>query len=347
MRLTEFFADDAAAIDAFVALENAVQDADAPWEYPSTTYRLEMRMRHGWDGELSRWFLAYVEDGDPVGSVIIHAGDYDNLDSCWLSISVHPDRRRRGHGRAVLELVLELCREMNRPLVGIDGWDSEATHGFAAAGGFEKKSQAISRRMTLADVPVETVQALYDEAAGRASDYELVRIKGYSPDDLLEALAESTAAINDAPLDDLEMEDEVFTADRIRCYEAAQIEGGHRFYRLIARHRESGEIGGLTVVSVDVEQPADGEQHDTSVVRAHRGHRLGLLLKADMVRWLATEEPGLRTIDTWNAESNDFMISVNERLGYLILGRDVQFQRRLETSAQPPERTLVADPGRR
>jgi hypothetical protein len=83
------------------------------------------------------------------------------------------------------------------------------------------------------------------------------------------------------------------------------------------------------VVAVDVEQPARAHQHDTSVAAAHRGHRLGLLLKAEMVLWLAAVEPGVETVDTWNAESNAHMISVNEQLGYRVMGREVQYQRRL------------------
>jgi len=66
-----------------------------------------------------------------------------------------------------------------------------------------------------------------------------------------------------------------------------------------------------------------------SVVRSHRGHRLGLLLKADMMRWLADAEPELEQLDTWNMESNTHMIAVNERLGYRVMGREMQFQRRL------------------
>jgi RimJ/RimL family protein N-acetyltransferase len=82
-------------------------------------------------------------------------------------------------------------------------------------------------------------------------------------------------------------------------------------------------------VAVESDRPWIGEQHDTSVVAAHRGHRLGLLLKTDMLRWLAEAEPGLATLDTWNMESNAHMIGVNERLGYEVLGREVEFQRDL------------------
>jgi hypothetical protein len=83
------------------------------------------------------------------------------------------------------------------------------------------------------------------------------------------------------------------------------------------------------VVTVDTERPQIGAQEDTTVVRDHRGHRLGLLLKADLCRWLLAVEPQLRTLDTWNAESNDHMVGVNERLGYRAVGRALEFQRRL------------------
>ena len=42
-----------------------------------------------------------------------------------------------------------------------------------------------------------------------------------TPDDEHEALAVMTSAINDAPTDDLDIEDEVFDAERIRDYEIA------------------------------------------------------------------------------------------------------------------------------
>ena len=81
----------------------------------------------------------------------------------------------------------------------------------------------------------------------------------------------------------------------------------------------------MTVAS---EAPTIGDQHDTSVVRSHRGHRLGQLLKADMLRWLAEVEPQVATIDTFNMESNDHMVAINEILGYRIMGRELEYQRR-------------------
>jgi RimJ/RimL family protein N-acetyltransferase len=80
---------------------------------------------------------------------------------------------------------------------------------------------------------------------------------------------------------------------------------------------------------VEGERPWQGWQYDTSVLSAHRGHRLGLVLKLDMLRWLGQEEPQLRTIDTSNAASNAHMIRVNEMLGYHVVGKLIEWQRHI------------------
>ena len=91
----------------------------------------------------------------------------------------------------------------------------------------------------------------------------------------------------------------------------------------------SGAIAGHTVVAVRGDRPQLGDQHDTTVVGAHRGHRLGLLLKAEMMRWLREDEPQLRTIVTSNAASNKHMIQINELLGYRVMYKEISWQRSL------------------
>ena len=70
------------------------------------------------------------------------------------------------------------------------------------------------------------------------------------------------------------------------------------------------------MVVTEPSQPQFGHQADTAVARQHRGHRLGLLLKIDMMHWLAEVEPQLTIIQTWNNVDNSYMINVNEALGY-------------------------------
>jgi GNAT superfamily N-acetyltransferase len=329
MQIDQLSADDGPAVEEAVALQRAVQAVDSPWSHPATTTMFTGMLRHGWDGEAPRGYVARDDAGTLVAVALYWTSEWDNQDLAWLDLAVHPDHRRRGIGTTLFEALCDIAREEGRTKVGTDGWESDAARGFAAATGLTLGSQAINRRQYLADVDHALVTKLYDEAADAAAGYELVRVVGAVPDDLIDAVVEMTAAINDAPTDDLEIEDEVFTAERVRGYESAVAAKRQRLYHLIARHQETGELAGHTIVAIEEERPQVGHQHDTSVVRGHRGHRLGLLLKTAMIRWLADAEPQLESIDTWNTESNDHMIGVNEQLGYTVLGRGLEYQRRL------------------
>ena len=328
MEISRFTADDADDVGAALEVVNVSSGVDSPWDPPELLEHYDAQLRYGWDGEPDVPHLGTV-DGRAVAVGALNLPERDNLHYAWLSVDVHPDHRRRGYGTAMLEHLLDRARKAGRTTAGIDGWESEATYAFAARHGFVKKSQAIMRRQRLAEVERADLEKLYDESARAASSYDLVRIVGRTPPELMDAMVELTAAINDAPTDDLDIEDEVFTPERLTAYEDAVLARGNRFYRLVARHRETGALGGHTVIGVDSARPAIAHQHDTAVVRAHRGHRLGLLLKSAMLLWLADVEPQIETVDTWNAESNDHMIGVNERLGYRVVARELQFEKPL------------------
>lgn len=328
MEIIPFGPDDAAELAALATLRDEINAVDAPWERPSTPARLAGRFRFGWDGEPEDPYLATV-DGVPVAYGTVSTSEYDNLDLAFVHVAVHPSYRRRGHGTALLTALLEEARRRGRTSVVGETWETEALHPFATHHGFERKLASINRRQTLADVDWPALAEQYDAALAAAPDYVLERWTTPTPDDRLDDLAVMASAINDAPLDDLDYEDEVFTGERMRAYEDASAGKGERMYRVVARHVPTGELAGQTVVVVDAEEPTWADQHDTSVTRAHRGHRLGLLLKAELLSWLREAEPQVLTVNTWNAESNDHMIGVNELLAYRVQGREWAYQRRI------------------
>jgi GNAT superfamily N-acetyltransferase len=328
MEILGFGPDDTEQLAHYVELTNAVRAADSPWSHPATMKGTERRFRYGWDGEVDLPFLG-LSDGVPVATGTLGTSEHDNLHLAWVEVQVHPLRRRQRHGTEMLEHLVAETRARGRTSIGTDGWESEATRGFAARHGLEERSRAIQRRQVLAELDWAAIERLHGEALTAASAYEVVRREGRTPDDELDAVVTLTASINDAPTDDLDIEPEVYTPERVRGYEDAQLAKGHRLFRVLARHGESGELAGHTVVVVDGERPHLAEQHDTSVVGAHRGHRLGLLLKAEMNLWLREAQPQVTDISTWNAESNDFMIGVNEALGYRVLGRQLELQKSL------------------
>jgi GNAT superfamily N-acetyltransferase len=326
VEITRFGPDDTDCLLQYVDVVNAARAVDSPWQHPQTVKRAEGSLRYGWDGEVEIPFVGLVE-GRPVAVGRFAISEWDNRHLAWLGVQVHPDHRRSGYGSEVLDALVSETKASGRTSVGIDGWESEGVRAFAARHGLEEKSRAIQRRQLVAELDWHQLERLHAEASAAAPAYEIVRREGRTPDDELEAVAEMSAAINDAPTDDLDIEDEVYSPERVRAYEDAQHARGLRLFRVLARHRESGELAGHTVVVVDGERPELADQHDTSVVGSHRGHRLGLLLKTDLNLWLREVQPQITEISTWNAESNDHMIGVNDAIGYRIMGRELEFQK--------------------
>jgi hypothetical protein len=162
------------------------------------------------------------------------------------------------------------------------------------------------------------------EAEAAAQGYELVRRVGPTPGTDLPEMVVLREAINDAP-DALEYES--YPVERIAAYEQALVRRRQTQYTVVARHRVTGEPAGLTMVCVDEFDPSVAHQEDTSVVRAHRGHRLGLLLKLDMIEWLRRERPEVTALETWNDATNHHMIAVNERLGMREVARNTVYKR--------------------
>lgn len=320
---------DSDLVDAVTPLRTIFTEADSPWNEPGTVRQFRAMLTHGWDGEPPRYWVGLL-DGEPMAFGNLWTSNYDNLDYAGVGLDIRPDLRRRGLGSQMLAFLEDIARSENRRKVSMGSWESEALTGFAARHGYQKASQGIQRRQDLTDLPADWRGLLEEARASKAADYEVHAVDGALPDGEVEEMVRLWGDINDAPTDDLDIEDEVFSADRLRGYEAAQHAAGMRLHHVVARHRESGELGGHTVVAVEEERPHRAHQHDTTVARAHRGHRLGLVLKASMMELLQEQEPQVRTVETWNAESNSYMIAVNEQLGYRVMGRAIDYQRTLD-----------------
>lgn len=318
MRLVRVDPRDRAAVTASVELMNEAQRVDDPDDHPGLPELAARNLEFGWDLEPAERYLAYASHSDePVAVLEVDMPTRDNRHLVWGGIVVHPDHRRLGHGTALVADLVRRTLEAGRSTVWLGcAEDDLGARAFLEANGFHYASHDARRRQLLAEVDAEVIDGLYERAREAASAYEIQRLAPPYADELLEQLVDVTAAINDAPMGDLTFEDEVFDLARLRDIEAARLGRGDHLYRIAARHKETGVIGGHTVMVVNPLQPSYGSQGDTAVHRDHRGHRLGLLLKIEMMRWLAEVEPQITEITTWNHADNRYMIDVNEAIGY-------------------------------
>jgi len=125
------------------------------------------------------------------------------------------------------------------------------------------------------------------------------------------------------------LEEERWDAARLRGHEARTHEMGRDLLVAVARERSSGELVGFSELSVSRERPGTAYQWDTLVARAHRGHRLGGLLKVATMRLLEAGGYETHQIMTSNNERNVAMIAVNEALGARPSGGIVTWRKRL------------------
>jgi GNAT superfamily N-acetyltransferase len=310
-----------------VALLVAAQAVDAPWDAPLSRCGFLADIRHGWDGDPSIVGVHRDKRGRVVGVIELGFSSWDNKHIGFFGVTVDPEARRQGIGRALLGAGIDSVRAEGKRLVLTGSYNSPAAVALCTAHGFELAMTEVKRRQDILTLDWSALDHDYAQACATAPDYELSRLAGPTPDGMLADVATMAAAINDAPIDDLEVEDEVISPERVRAFERGQQERGRRTYRVLARHRQTGELAGHTMASVEADHPGFGLQYDTSVIRAHRGHSLGLLLKIEMLRWLGDVEPQLRVLDTWNAATNAHMIAINEQLGYRVLREGLEWQK--------------------
>jgi RimJ/RimL family protein N-acetyltransferase len=137
----------------------------------------------------------------------------------------------------------------------------------------------------------------------------------HTPDALLDDRAVLEQRMTtDAPHGDLPVEEESWDGRRIREYETSHLARGRTV--LSAGALKGGRLVGFTDLQVPLAQPERAHQGGTLVLREHRGHRLGALMKAAVLRELARSCPPVRRISTYNSDSNTPMVAVNEALGF-------------------------------
>jgi GNAT superfamily N-acetyltransferase len=280
----------------------------------------------GWYGQPAVIWAARDEASAVTGWYRLEMPSGDNTDRAYLTLVVHPARRRHGVGRALLRHALAQAARNRRSLVGSDVLDGSAGESFARLAGARPALTHIRRVQDLASVDADAL-ARAREAAGRAAaGYSVVSWVGPVPEEFLDGVAAVFAALNDAPHPE-GRQPWVWDAQRVRKVhnEVLPRLGGLRRYS-VAAVRDGKEGGGATCdiaalnqVWVDPAMPDRGMHFMTAVRREYRGHGLALLTKIAMLDLLASAVPQLKRLETWNAESNTQMIAVNEALGYRAL----------------------------
>ncbi|GAA2172558.1 GNAT family N-acetyltransferase [Agrococcus versicolor] len=172
---------------------------------------------------------------------------------------------------------------------------------------------------------VHDLRARLEAASARSRGYDVVAWQGETPGVHREAMRRLHERMStDAPVGGLALEPEVWSDERLAAFEQQKAEGG-RTIRTVAARDASGTLVGFSTLFVGSGDVA--RQHDTLVVREHRGHGLGMLLKLANLVELDGHHPGHRRVSTWNAEENRPMLATNEAVGFAPIAYEAVWQR--------------------
>ena len=253
--------------------------------------------------------LLAVDNGEVVGGYVGSESLLEDTDTASGWLVVDRDHRRQGVATALLAAADRTHRSNGRKRLESSIRVASAASTFCANAGATVTQIELCNVLDINRLPED-----FEELAAPAPGYHLRSWIGDCPADLVTAYAAAHAAMNDVPRGTAVRDDMTWGVERVRDAEQRQ-----RTYGIVAvttaAVTDDGDVAGYTDIVI-TGRPTTVIQEDTGVARAHRGHGLGLALKVTNLQQAMAMMRELRTVVTWNAETNQHMLAVNERLGF-------------------------------
>lgn len=304
----------------------AASPVDSPGEPVPAWSQTATALTVPWPGMPARAWLACDGASTAVGVAVLALPSRDNPGTGVVEVVVHPAHRRRGTGTALLAVATAAARADGRVRLQFDTLDPLDGEGpgtaFARAAGAEQALVDVRRRLTVEEPGTAPAPAV--------SGYGLVTWTGPTPADRQDEIARLTGRMSlDSPAGALEWEPEVHDAVRVRERDAMCRARGFEM-TITAAVAPDGTLAAFTELVVRGSDGTWAFQWNTLVDPPHRGHGLGVVVKAVNLAAVRSRHPGLRTVQTVNAADNPHMGAINEALGFRVVDRLVEWQLSLD-----------------
>jgi GNAT superfamily N-acetyltransferase len=276
-----------------------------------------------------RGYVCRDDEGAFVGWALMDLPLSDNTSMASVVMGVPPRLRGRGYGDALVEAMRADAQEAGRTIVMSHpswpmGTETSPARRFAEKHGLTLRNTILHQVL---DLPLDDglLDRVVQESAQHHRGYEILSWTGACPPEWVDEFCVLRASMNqEAPTGELELEPEVFDAARLE--EEDERNAARQTYSFTAVAVAPDQtLAGFTQLGAPYERPK-AEQWDTLVVRAHRGHRLGMALKVANLRALRDAALPATEVNTWNATTNAPMIAINQQLGFRVVKSTGEFQ---------------------
>jgi GNAT superfamily N-acetyltransferase len=283
--------------------------------WPLQSFRL--KWTRSYDSAPGEAWLATDDSGEPAGCYLLRLPVQENVTLARVMLQVPPGRRRTGIGSELLAHCAARARRAGRARMGGEARDGSPGAAFAKAVGARAGIAEVTRILDVDSSLPARLEQLRAEAQAKATGYSLLSWLGATPEEYLDEIAELNNAMTDAPRDD-GVQATRWDGQRVAEQEGHALAHGLRFRTVAARHDGTGELAALTQICTDDGAPGWAFQQITAVAKEHRGRRLGLLIKVANLEQLIGDDQGGVRILTGNADANQYMIAINEMLGFRV-----------------------------
>lgn len=276
--------------------------------------------------------LAAVEDDVAVGAGMLFLFRHDNTHLGEVDVYVAPSNRRRGIGRALLAELEERARRDARTTLLSSAFAPVGSESpgslFAAATGYPVASREETKVVDLTSAPAAWGD-LDTEVAASLGDYRVDVFEEHVPEEYVDDfLSLLDMFVGEIPTGDLDLRQMTWTRERLREGEDRAVAIG-RLMVISVAVAPDGRLCGFSDVRVNRADPRHASVGGTMVVPGHRGHRLGLAMKLATHRRVLELFPDCGYVETGNAGVNAEMSRVNRQLGYVVVERCLDVQKRL------------------
>ncbi|MGM7665965.1 GNAT family N-acetyltransferase [Microbacterium sp. A93] len=342
-------APDAAEFHAMVDLGNRMAEIDAGINDLRDTAE---QLLPSWLDQTDRTRRGFIarREREVVGAAELTTSNAAGTNSAEIGFMVLPAEMGSGVGQALLDRLVQEAHALGRSvlqtwslhpvalgestLTPATGWGTVTTTPLSDvlhANGFALEQVERNSVLSLED-PLDDVEKRLQKASAFAGPgYRVETWTLPTPAHLRIGYGSMIARMaTDVPSGELVMEEEAWDEDKVIRRDGLFAAGGQTVSVAAVIHDASGDMVAFNELLIGADPTGVTHQFGTLVVEAHRGHRLGTIVKcANLLRWqgIAPKSP---KVSTFNAEENRPMLDINEAIGFVPASYAAGWQKKLD-----------------